>query len=144
MDWGNFGATILGSILTLLGGFIQQKYSEKQTIELKNNEVKMEKLEKIRQEKITIIKDIAGNKTAIADKYADHNTATAFNAALNLIPVIFQDNEKIIAKHKELYEDVVVNGDKANDTFYELIVLLYEDVDFVPPSREQHTKTFIV
>lgn len=155
MDWQNLIPTIVGGLLALLGGFIQQnranktaekirKESEKKAQELRVEQETKQKEEQIRQDKIKIIKDITGNKMALTDASIDKNTKTIFNSALNLIPVIFQDNKEIIAKHIELYEQITTPGVSGDETFYDLIVLLYKDVDFVPPTREQYIKTFII
>lgn len=143
IDLSNFLPTILGAFLSILGGFLQQKYSEKKSLELNEQEIQRKKLERIRDEKISIIKQITSNKTAIAFKSPDHNATTSFNSAINLVPLVFQDNELILKKHSDLFSSISEQDGKEDNLFYELMVLLYEDVDFIPPTREQLISTFL-
>ena len=145
IDWNTFWATIagtaVGSIATLLGGFIQEKRSEEKQKKYEAEKEEKEKARRIRNEKIDIIKSISANKNAIATQ-ENQEAKMAFNSALNLIPVIFQDNEKVIEKHRELYRDISTRTGTPDSTFYDLIVLLYNDVGFTAPTFEQHNNVF--
>ena len=124
--------TFLGGLLTLAGGYIQQRIAERK-----------QKKQQIRQDKINIIKDIASSKTAILNDNPDDNAKTKFNGALNLIPIIFQDNEEIVNAHKNLYDTLSKkSGDNNSDKIlYDLIMLMHDDVGFKKLSYEQFTIT---
>ena len=124
--------TFLGGLLTLAGGYIQQRIAERK-----------QKKQQIRQDKINIIKDIASSKTAILNDNPDDNAKTKFNGALNLIPIVFQDNEEIVNAHKNLYDTLSKkSGDNNSDKIlYDLIMLMHDDVGFKKLSYEQFTIT---
>ena len=144
MDWQSLIPTVVGGLLALSGGLLQQNRANKIGEKVRIEQETKRKEEEVRQDKIQIIKDITGNKMVIAGADADKNSKTIFNSALNLIPIIFRDNKEIIEKHEELYHQITITGSNRDDVFYDLIVLLHKDVGFIPPTREQFIKTFII
>lgn len=132
MTWDILMTTLLGGLLTLAGGYIQQCITERK-----------QKEQQIRQDKINIIKDIASSKTAILNSNSDNNAKTKFNGALNLIPIIFQDNEEILNAHKDFYDTLSKKSDDINydKIFYDLIMLMHDDVGFNKLSYEQFITT---
>ena len=153
MNWESLIPTIIGGLLALLGGIIQQnranktaekvrKETEKNAQELRIEQENKRKEEQIRQDKIGIIKDIASSKTAILNTSSDYNAKTTFNGALNLIPVIFQDNKEILNTHQKLFDAITkVSGDNSNNIFYELVMLMHDDVGFERLPYEQFIRT---
>lgn len=135
MNWVNLITTLVGGLLALYGGYIQQCRAEK-----------TKKEQQIRQDKINIIKDITSSKTAISNTNSDNNAKTKFNGALNLIPIVFQDNEEILNAHKNFYDNLSETPDinSANKNLYNLIMLMHEDVGFKKISYEQFIITLSV
>ncbi|EAG5233792.1 hypothetical protein ACTBEV_002950 [Listeria monocytogenes] len=153
MNWESLIPTIIGGLLALLGGIIQQnranktaekvrKETEKNAQELRIEQENKRKEEQIRQDKIGIIKDIASSKTAILNTFFDDNAKTTFNGALNLIPVIFQDNKEILNTHQKLFDAITTgSSDNSNNIFYELVMLMHDDVGFERLPYEQFIRT---
>lgn len=135
MNWENLITTLVGGLLTLAGGYIQQCRAEE-----------TQKEQQIRQDKINIIKDITSSKTAILNTNSDNNAKTKFNGALNLIPIIFQDNEEILNAHKNFCDNLLKTSDtnSSNKNLYNLIMLMHEDVVFKKIPYEQFIITLSV
>lgn len=129
MTWDILMTTLLGGLLTLAGGYIQQCITERK-----------QKEQQIRQDKINIIKDIASSKTAISNGNSDNNVKTKFIGALNLIPIIFQDNKEILDAHKNFSDNLSKTSDN-NKNLYDLIMLMHDDVGFNKLSYEQFITT---
>lgn len=136
---------ILGAVLALLGGIIQQNRANKIAEKVRIEQEKKRKEEQIRQDKIGIIKDIASSKTAILTTFSDDNAKTTFSGAVNLIPVIFQDNKEILDTHQKLFNTLTTGtGENSDNIFYELVMLMHDDVGFERLSYEQFIRTLSV
>lgn len=127
----NFISAIIGGCFALLGVILQECISKRR-----------QKEEIIRQEKMNIIKDITAYKIILRnDIKASPDAINKFNSALNLIPIIFQDNKEIVKKYKEYKEfisDVSQTNKKnidSNTLFYNLVMSLHDDVK-IPKTEE--------
>lgn len=78
---------------------------------------------------MNIIRDITAYKIVLSNNNVANNDAiTKFNSALNLIPIIFQNNKEVVEKYKELISKIDNETTDLNTPFYNLVMSLHDDI----------------
>lgn len=114
----NFISAIIGGCFVLLGVILQEFISKRR-----------QKEELISKEKMNIIRDITAYKIVLSNNNVANNDAiTKFNSALNLIPIIFQNNKEVVEKYKELISKIDNETTDLNTPFYNLVMSLHDDI----------------
>lgn len=114
----NFISAIIGGCFALLGVILQEFISKRR-----------QKEELISKEKMNIIRDITAYKIVLSNNNVANNDAiTKFNSALNLIPIIFQNNKEVVEKYKELISKIDNETTDLNTPFYNLVMSLHDDI----------------
>lgn len=131
----NLIPTLVGGFLAILGGFIQQSYLNKKNQKNKTYE-----------EKKAIVKDILANKYILANNInssADADAKNKFISALNLIPFVFQDNASVKVKYNNFIQSLY-SKENTNDTLYELISELFQDLNLPAPTKEDFIQALYI
>lgn len=135
MDLSVLLSTILGGILSILGGYIQTRMSEKKQEEDRKTKLKVE-----------VLIDIMGNRAALTGSTNSSLFTHSFFNAMNRINVTFNDNEEVLNFYEEFSRHALLPpdqkiGNTSNELFYKLIKSMYKDLDMVAPSYEAFVKT---
>lgn len=141
MQWTTLLATLIGAIASLVGGILQQMYTQYQTEKQIEKEEKNQKEKNIRQEKLETLRKILIYKRVLVDGApVTLEDQVGLNEVLGLVPLIFSDDKKVIEAHKKFLNNATKNmedKEDPNELFYNLISSMYSSLDLTIPSKEQ-------
>lgn len=146
MQWTTLLATLTGAALSLLGGILQQMYTQHQTEKQIEKEEKNQKEKNIRQEKLeTLRKILIYKRVLVSGAPTTFEDQVGLNEALGLVPLIFSDDKTVVEAHKKFLDNATENMEdkgNSNELFYNLISSMYSSLDLTIPSEEQILKGF--
>lgn len=141
MQWTTLLATLIGAIASLVGGILQQMYTQYQTEKQIEKEEKNQKEKNIRQEKLETLRKILIYKRVLVNGApVTLEDQVGLNEVLGLVPLIFSDDKKVIEAHKKFLKNATKNmedKEDPNELFYNLISSMYSSLDLTIPSKEQ-------
>lgn len=141
MQWTTLLATLIGAIASLVGGILQQMYTQYQTEKQIEKEEKNQKEKNIRQEKLETLRKILIYKRVLVNGApVTLEDQVGLNEVLGLVPLIFSDDKKVIEAHKKFLNNATKNmedKEDPNELFYNLISSMYSSLDLTIPSKEQ-------
>src|SRR5699024_8307693 len=95
--------------------------------------------------KISILRDLMGNRIGLSDQLPDDNIYRFnFMYVFNQIPVVFNENEKVIEKFNDFSYHASTKDkttEVANDKLYQLLRAIHEDLDLEMPSKDIFFRT---
>lgn len=148
---------IIGGVCTILGSYLSSKKQvkahkeifDKQVIHQKEvyNDELLQKTEETRWRlRYTLLIDFIANRGSITGGPIEKTGAdpVKFFNALHRIDIVFYDSKKVVERNKTFTHSINFGEGMKIDELYDLAVAMYENLDLVPPVKDEFLSPLVI